>query len=202
MDSKNDKLRMFLRLGGVFCLRHGDCNSHFNHVGPGRDRSKTINLSITRTKTVNNSSDGKKKVFFKESCRSGDNVDRRDLYRSIGPEFGFYLSSWNREQTPLSSGSTSEETLLKPGSLMEPLNARLFLRTLPRVLCSSGLWRYCLAVRGPESGSFNELWPASNVGFFPFSSVKYWSSVSSLAGGAGGANCYEVCFTLSANKAK
>lgn len=37
--------------------------------------------------------------------------------------------------------------------------------------------------------------------FFPFNS-KYRRSVSSPAGGAGGSNCCEVCFTLSADKAK
>lgn len=56
IDSKNDKLRVFLRSGYVFCIRY----SHFNHVGLGRNGSKTFNLSITRTKIVNNSSVGKK----------------------------------------------------------------------------------------------------------------------------------------------
>lgn len=38
--------------------------------------------------------------------------------------------------------------------------------------------------------------------FPPFNPGKFWGSLSSLAGGAGGSNCCEVCFTLSANKAK
>lgn len=136
-------------------------SGEFNHVGPGRSGSKTLDLPITRTKTVNNSSVGRKNSPTPSSLkrRVSLGITRTDgisqpKYRD--PSFLWIHVFRSRSDVKSTSGAQ-----LDPRSLTE-----LFLLTLPRVLCSSGLSRSCLAVRRPESGGFNELRPASNVGVF------------------------------------